>query len=61
MLDFDGPICNVFAGRPAPFIAERLRAIVASVATVPEVLAHESDPLGFARVARNCQGIWEHA
>jgi hypothetical protein len=25
LLDFDGPICSVFAGLPAPVIADRLR------------------------------------
>jgi phosphoglycolate phosphatase len=28
LLDFDGPVCSVFAGYPAPQIAEELRALI---------------------------------
>lgn len=49
MLDFDGPLCHVFAGRPARAVAERLRTYVASVQTVPQELTTETDPLGFVR------------
>ena len=49
MLDFDGPICNVFAGRPARGVADRLRALIAAEQEVPAELADETDPLGFFR------------
>lgn len=49
MLDFDGPVCNVFAGRPAPGVAERLRALIAAEQDVPAELVDECDPLGFYR------------
>lgn len=49
MLDFDGPVCHVFAGRPAPGVADRLRALIAAEQEVPAELAEESDPLGFYR------------
>jgi hypothetical protein len=28
LLDFDGPICSIFAGLPAPVVAQRLKAKV---------------------------------
>jgi phosphoglycolate phosphatase-like HAD superfamily hydrolase len=49
MLDFDGPVCHVFAGRPAPGVADRLRALIAAEQDVPAELAEETDPLGFYR------------
>jgi beta-phosphoglucomutase-like phosphatase (HAD superfamily) len=51
MLDFDGPVCHVFAGRPAPGVAQRLREFVGSVQTLPAGLATETDPLGFVRAS----------
>lgn len=49
MLDFDGPVCHMFAGRPAPGVADRLRALIAAEQDVPDELADEADPLGFYR------------
>jgi beta-phosphoglucomutase-like phosphatase (HAD superfamily) len=49
MLDFDGPMCHVFAGRPAPGVADRLRALIAAEQDLPAELAQETDPLGFYR------------
>lgn len=49
MLDFDGPVCHVFAGRPAPGVAQRLREFVGSIQTLPANLVTETDPLGFVR------------
>lgn len=49
MLDFDGPVCHVFAGRPAPGVADRLRALIAAEQEMPAELADETDPLGFYR------------
>jgi phosphoglycolate phosphatase-like HAD superfamily hydrolase len=51
MLDFDGPICNLFAGRPAAEIADRLRALVAAEMPISAEQADETDPLAFARSA----------
>jgi HAD superfamily hydrolase (TIGR01509 family) len=46
LLDFDGPICSIFAGLPAPSVAAQLKAIlrVAGVGPVTK-LAHEDDPI----------------
>jgi len=49
MLDFDGPVCHVFAGRPAAGVADRLRALIAADQDVPDELAEETDPLSFYR------------
>src|SRR5690242_8235138 len=49
MFDFDGPVCHVFAGRPATGVANRLRDFVASCGAVPDELQGETDPLGFYR------------
>ena len=50
LLDFDGPICSIFAGYPAPLIAEELRGIVRDhgLAVSPE-LAATDDPLAVLR------------
>jgi HAD superfamily hydrolase (TIGR01549 family) len=38
LLDFDGPVCKVFAGRPAPVVADELRRQVApGEETPPEI------------------------
>ncbi|WP_132336690.1 HAD family hydrolase [Nonomuraea longispora] len=46
LLDFDGPVCDIFAGLPAPTVAARLRATLegAGAALPPEVQATD-DPL----------------
>lgn len=50
LLDFDGPVCSVFAGHPAPGVAEQLRRTLAmhGVDAVGE-LAYESDPIEVLR------------
>ena len=50
LLDFDGPICSIFAGYPAPQIAEELRGIVRrhGMPVSPE-LAATDDPLAVLR------------
>ncbi|MFF2745121.1 HAD family hydrolase [Kitasatospora sp. NPDC058048] len=51
LLDFDGPVCSVFAGLPAPEVARRLRED--RLATGEPVLAgaeEESDPLALLRL-----------
>jgi phosphoglycolate phosphatase-like HAD superfamily hydrolase len=60
LLDFDGPICSLFAGRPAESVARRLRELATVLATelgLPRLLSEElrssPDPhqvmLGIAR------------
>lgn len=46
LLDFDGPICSVFAGFPAPVVAEQLREILAEGghADLPDSVQQSSDP-----------------
>ena len=51
LLDFDGPVCDVFAGYPAHHIAERLRHLLTATHNVPlpgDVSATE-DPLHIIR------------
>jgi phosphoglycolate phosphatase len=46
LLDFDGPVCDVFAGLPAPDVAERLRQLVTPHLTpMPPDLVETDDPL----------------
>jgi phosphoglycolate phosphatase len=45
LLDFDGPVCSVFAGYPAPQIAEELRALIRdAVGNVPDEIVAASGP-----------------
>lgn len=50
LLDFDGPVCNVFAGRPAAGVAERLRSLLDGL-DLPVDVAATSDPLHVLRRA----------
>jgi phosphoglycolate phosphatase len=45
LLDFDGPICSIFAGLPAAVVADRLRKLFGDQAQLPENIALTSDPL----------------
>jgi hypothetical protein len=46
LLDFDGPICSIFAGTPAPVIAAQLRQkLQAAGITLPPEAETEDDPL----------------
>jgi HAD superfamily hydrolase (TIGR01549 family) len=46
LLDFDGPVCSVFAGRPAPEVAEHLREMIRQHGySVPAHITHETDPM----------------
>jgi N-acetyl-D-muramate 6-phosphate phosphatase len=46
LLDFDGPVCSVFAGMPAAQVAEQLRhALKAARFALPSGAERESDPL----------------
>ena len=46
LLDFDGPICSVFSGFPAPIVADQLRGILAEGGhtTLPEPIQTATDP-----------------
>ncbi|WP_416873612.1 HAD family hydrolase [Kitasatospora sp. SC0581] len=51
LLDFDGPVCSVFAGLPAPEVARRLReGLLAAGEQAPAGAAEESDPLALLRL-----------
>ncbi|MFJ6139262.1 HAD family hydrolase [Kitasatospora sp. NPDC092286] len=51
LLDFDGPVCSVFAGLPAPEVAERLRAgLLANGEQAPAGAEAETDPLALLRL-----------
>ncbi len=45
LLDFDGPICSIFAGLPAATVAERLRKLFGDHASIPDDVARTADPL----------------
>ncbi|MET7282358.1 HAD family hydrolase [Kribbella sp. NPDC005582] len=45
LLDFDGPVCSVFAGYPAPQIAEELRALIRdAVGELPQEISEANGP-----------------
>ena len=43
LLDFDGPICSIYAGLPAPTVAEKLRQLFPG--DLPEEIANTPDPI----------------
>jgi len=45
LLDFDGPICSIYAGLPAATVADRLRKLFGDHAQLPDAIALTSDPL----------------
>jgi phosphoglycolate phosphatase len=45
LLDFDGPICSIFAGLPAPVVADRLRKVIPDDIQVPGAIASSPDPM----------------
>ena len=50
LLDFDGPVCKVFANHPAPQVAAMLRRLlVEQGVTLPPAMLDESDPLAILR------------
>lgn len=55
LVDFDGPVCDVFAGFPAPMVADQLRAaLIASGsghADWPRHIARSGDPFDLLRHA----------
>ncbi|MFB7286456.1 HAD family hydrolase [Actinacidiphila glaucinigra] len=46
LLDFDGPICRLFAGHPASVAASRLKARLGDLSLLPPELAGTDDPHG---------------
>jgi hypothetical protein len=45
MLDFDGPVCSIFAGLPAPAIAADLADLIQCYGVpLPDGMASEPDP-----------------
>jgi hypothetical protein len=44
LMDFDGPICSIFAGLPAATVADRLRKLFADHAQLPDAIARTRDP-----------------
>ncbi|KIZ13550.1 HAD family hydrolase [Streptomyces natalensis] len=52
LFDFDGPICDVFAGRPAPGVAQKLSEVVTQHdATLGAKAASVDDPMEILRLA----------
>jgi phosphoglycolate phosphatase len=46
LLDFDGPICDIYAGLPAATVADRLRKlIIGQGVTLPDNIAQTPDPI----------------
>ena len=43
LLDFDGPICSIYAGLPAPTVAEKLRKLFPG--ELPDEVANTPDPI----------------
>jgi len=43
LLDFDGPICSIYAGLPAPTVAEKLRKLFPG--ELPDEIANTPDPI----------------
>ncbi|MBB5138860.1 HAD superfamily hydrolase (TIGR01509 family) [Thermocatellispora tengchongensis] len=52
LLDFDGPICSIFAGLPAPKVAAALRDYISPLGiALPRHIEYETDPLELLRYA----------
>lgn len=50
LLDFDGPICSIFAGLPAPGVARQLLRVLSDAGvSLPESVAAETDPMEVLR------------
>jgi HAD superfamily hydrolase (TIGR01509 family) len=55
LLDFDGPVCSVFAGWPAPEVAESVRSqLLAEGLPLGEAGKAANDPLEVLRNAHDC-------
>ncbi|NGY61628.1 HAD family hydrolase [Lentzea sp. NEAU-D13] len=55
-LDFDGPVCSVFAGFPAPVVAGQLREVLheSGLSSLPAEVQGASDPFDVLRYAATC-------
>lgn len=52
LLDFDGPVCSIFAGEPAPRVAKELVTLLDSERiAIPSEIRGEEDPLAVLRWA----------
>lgn len=52
LLDFDGPVCSIFANRPASEVAESLRGVIREAGVKPDAKTlEERDPLEVLRWA----------
>jgi phosphoglycolate phosphatase-like HAD superfamily hydrolase len=65
LLDFDGPVCAVFAGTPAPHVAGQLRdSLTAAGFAVPSETQDQDDPLevfrAMARVSDGAAVLAQH-
>ncbi|MEH1128491.1 HAD family hydrolase [Micromonospora sp. CPCC 206061] len=50
LLDFDGPVCSIFAGYPAASVADELRSLLREHGvTITEILLETPDPLDVLR------------
>lgn len=49
LLDFDGPVCSIFAGLPAPVVAERLRDVARRHGVPADLIPDDNDPLAVIR------------
>jgi phosphoglycolate phosphatase len=58
LLDFDGPVCSVFAGIPASTVADQLRGVLADGGhtDLPEAAATSADPFGVLQYAATLGG-----
>jgi HAD superfamily hydrolase (TIGR01509 family) len=55
LLDFDGPVCSIFAGMSADTVAERLRhRLAAAGVAIPAEVRTTSDPLEVFRAVAAC-------
>ena len=61
LLDFDGPICDVFAGFPAPEVADRLRVMLkAAGAELPQSVLEQDDPMEVFRFSADLGSNLNH-
>lgn len=59
LLDFDGPVCSIFAGYPARTVADELRGLIADQGVqLPATLLREADPL---QVLRSAEALGDDA
>ncbi|WP_436758480.1 HAD family hydrolase [Streptosporangium sp. V21-05] len=62
LLDFDGPICDVFAGFPAPEVADRLRVMLkAAGVELPQSVQEQDDPMEVFRFSADLGRDLNHA